>query len=138
MNKSDVEKIGQEYWMRIPGKPCSFQARSPAAKARLTRYKNRIKSKASNLFNRPFNGSVEMRLYYFHKGTDIDIDNFQKPILDSFTGIAYQDDNQVDGLDTKRIKLNSSKTIENVTTTLIPKALAEKKECVVICIKPIR
>lgn len=131
---SNVEKIGNEYWLLIPGKPSSVRARSKQAKKKLAKYRTTIRSTASQIFSRPTKKKVEVRLYHFHKGTNIDIDNIQKPILDSLTGIAYHDDNQVDDLNTKRVNVNTSTTVQNVTSRLIPDALSRKKECVVICV----
>ena len=136
-NLPSAEKVGNEYWLLIPGKPSSAQARKRGAKIRLTKYKKTIRSTASRIIKKRLKGRVRISLYYFHKGTDIDIDNFQKPILDSLIGIAYDDDNQVDGLHTDRYNLNTSVTIPNVTCSLIPKALSRNKECVIICVKPI-
>lgn len=133
---SNVEKVGREHWLLIPGKPSSIQARSKSAKRKLGRYKKTIGSIASQIFKEPMKRSVKIHLYHFHKGTNIDIDNIQKPILDSLEGIAYDNDNQVDSLNTDRINFNASTTIENVTSLLIPEALTGNKECVVICIKP--
>ncbi len=135
-NLSNVERVGSEHWLLIPGKPSSIQAKTKSAKRKLAKYKKTIGSIASQIFTKPTKRSVKIHLYHFHKGTDIDIDNIQKPILDSLEGIVYDNDNQVDTLNTDRINFNASATIENVTSRLIPEALTGKKECVVICVKP--
>ena len=128
--------MGNEYWLLIPGKPASCRARSKGAKARLTNYKKTVSSTALQIFNIPLHGGVDVYLYHFHKGTDIDLDNIQKPILDALTGIAYNDDKQVETLNSKRVNLTASTTLSNVTSALIPKALTDKKECVIIGVKP--
>jgi len=133
---SNAEKIENEYWLLIPGKPASSRARTKGAKARLTRHKNIVKSTATQIFNRPIHGGVKIYLYHFHKGHVIDLDNMEKPILDGLTGIAYQDDIQVEEKETKRVNLNASAMISGVTSSLIPKAFADNKDCVVIGIKP--
>jgi len=133
---SNAEKVGNTYWIRIPGKPASGRAKKKAAKARRTRYQNTVKATASQIFRRRIQGGVQVYFYHFHKGHVIDLDNLEKPILDALSGIAYDDDIQVERKNTERVNLNASTTISGVTTTLIPKALAEKKDCVVVGIKP--
>ena len=135
-NPSNAERVGKEYWLLIPGKPASTRARTKQAKARLTKYKKTIRIAASQIFSIPIQTGVEVCLYHFHKGTDIDLNNIQKPILDGLTGIAYNDDKQVESLNSKRVNLSASTMLSNVTSPLIPKALAGKKECVIIGIKP--
>jgi len=135
-NPSNAEKVGKEYWLLIPGKPGSTRARTKQAKVRLANYRKTIKRSASQIFNTPLRGGVEVHLYHFHKGTDIDLDNIQKPILDALTGIAYKDDRQVESLNSKRVNFGASTTLSNVTSPLIPKALTDKKECVIIGVKP--
>jgi|GEM_PF-1901380 len=135
-NPLNAKKSGNVYWLLIPGKPASSRARSKRAKARLTRYKNIIRLTASQIFQEPIHSGVKVYFYHFHKGHVIDLDNMEKPILDGLTGIAYEDDIQVEEKNTKRVNLNASAMISGVTTTLIPKALADNKDCVVIGIKP--
>lgn len=132
------EKATDGYWILIPGKPCSLKAKTKHAKARRNRYISRIKSTASEVINRPFNSRAKVEIYHFHKGTNIDIDNIQKVILDSLKNVAYKDDNQVDDLHSRRINLNTPYTIENVTSRIILEALANGKECVVIKIQPLK
>jgi len=127
-----VEKVEDIHWILIPGRPASWRARSRPAKANKTRYMNLIGDTASTIFDSPLIGSVELRIYHFHKGTDIDLDNMEKPIMDALTGIAYEDDLQVSRKNTERIRLGASTTISGVTTSLIPTALSENKECIVI------
>lgn len=136
-NTFNVELVEDEYWLFIPGKPASARARKRQAKARLTRYKRLLKSTASMIFNHPIKGDVQMTIYHFHKGTVIDMDNMEKPILDGLTGTSYHDDIQVTKKNTERFNLTVSNTIRDVTTTFIPRALADGKECVVIGIKSI-
>ena len=85
---SNAVKVGNDYWLLISGKPASSRARSKGAKARLTKYRSTVRATASQIFKKPIQGGIKLHLYHFHKGHIIDLDNMEKPILDSLTGIA--------------------------------------------------
>ena len=131
------EHIGNEYSLLIGGSPKSVNARSRKSKRNLKAYKTRIRKEASKIFHNPINGKVNVSIYHFHKGTTIDLGNISKPIMDSLIGIAYEDDGQAEDITLRRINLGNPRKIENVTSSLIPEALARKKECIVIVINQI-
>lgn len=135
-NPENIIRLDNKYWILVPGKPASGRAKKKAAKVRRTKYKNAVGTIAAQIFDQPIQGRVQVDIYHFYKSDPIDLDNLAKPILDGLKGVAYNDDRQVQPLHTDRVQLNASTTISGVTSPLIPKALADNKECVIIGIKP--
>ena len=79
-----------EYRFVVPGKAVSFRSH------RAEEYKRKVRESARGLFKGPRKGSLDVRLDYFHTtGRRMDMDNISKCVLDSLTGLAYVDDQQV-------------------------------------------
>ena len=132
-----AEKVGNEYSLLVFGAPKSVNAKSKKSKRALRGYKKKVANLAKSIFRNLLSSETKVQIYHFHKGTTVDLNNISKPIIDSLIGIAYNDDNTVGDIRLIRINLNNPRTIRNITSPLIPEAIARSRECVVIIIKPL-
>jgi crossover junction endodeoxyribonuclease RusA len=62
----------------------------------------------------PLTDDVCLNVLIYHKGRTPDIDNYLKLILDSLTGVVYEDDKQVNELHIFREKAETAKLIVQV------------------------
>ena len=66
----------------------------------------------------PFNGDLQVTIYYFFDGVPADVDNLVKPIHDAVIGLVYRDDRQVSESIVRRRDLRGRFHVRNLTSVL--------------------
>lgn len=98
----------------VVGISASAQARN---KKRKDDWKNRVASASHSELppdSSPVPDEVSATIVYFFEGeTDIDVDNFTKPILDALIGVVYLDDGQVSQIVVRKTGLSAGLSIDD-------------------------
>lgn len=83
----------------------------------------------------PYNsGDLHVTLVYLYDDAPVDVDNIIKPILDSLTGLIYDDDILVTDVESHRRSLTGSFEIAKYPDLLV-RGILSGKECVYVKIE---
>ena len=76
----------------------------------------------------PALGALRVRLVFCHRGTNLDLDNIIKPILDAMTGIVYSNDEQIIDLIASKRTFASVRQLKTPPSRLVRAIGEEGKE----------
>ncbi|HEY84197.1 MAG TPA: RusA family crossover junction endodeoxyribonuclease [Chloroflexi bacterium] len=116
----------------IPRRPLSVQAKKNRKK-----WKAFVISEAKKTWSgtSPYNsGDLHVTLVYLYDDAPVDVDNIIKPILDSLTGLIYDDDILVTDVESHRRSLTGSFEIAKYPDLLV-RGILSGKECVYVKIE---
>ncbi len=101
----------------VIGTPISQQGSGPNK----SRWKSNVLSEAQKVWpstNSPLDIPLQATIVYYYENESLDVDNMEKPILDSLNGCIYVDDNQITDSNTSKRKLGGSYKLKGLSSAL--------------------